>query len=166
MCSEKSITRVSNAAFTRALSQRLQLSSNCPCHCIANFRCCGSWRNKRMVMLPSQSGNLNQPLIIPPGYNANLLPMLHKYIAHRKSTFHSRPSIEGAKYIPIYEGATPRTSTPISVLSEPLKPPRTTREMLSHMAWLSEEILRTSEEKVNLAQTTYDSVRTYSVGRS
>lgn len=30
--------------------------------------------------------------------------------------------------------------------------------MLSHTAWLSEEIQRASEEKVNLAQAAYDSV--------
>src|SRR4051812_9290094 len=50
-----------------------------------------------------------------------------------------------------------RTSTPMSVPPERSKAPRTTREMLSHMAWLSEEILRASEEKVNLAQVAYDS---------
>jgi hypothetical protein len=33
--------------------------------------------------------------------------------------------------------------------------------MLSHIAWLSEEILRASEEKVNLAQAAYDSVRLF-----
>jgi hypothetical protein len=54
--------------------------------------------------------------------------------------------------------ATPRTSTPMSIPPERLKPPLTTREMLNHMAWLSEEILRASEEKVNLAQAANDSV--------
>jgi hypothetical protein len=36
--------------------------------------------------------------------------------------------------------------------------PSTSREMLSHVAWLSEEYLRTSREKVNIAQTVHDSV--------
>jgi len=38
------------------------------------------------------------------------------------------------------------------------KPLDTTREMLSHIAWLSEELLRASEEKVNIAQAADDSV--------
>jgi len=38
------------------------------------------------------------------------------------------------------------------------KSPETSREMLSHIALLLEEILRASEEKVNLAQASYDSV--------
>jgi len=54
--------------------------------------------------------------------------------------------------------ATPRTPTPMSIPPERLKIPQTSREMLSHMAWLSEEILRASQEKVNLAQSAYDSV--------
>jgi hypothetical protein len=53
---------------------------------------------------------------------------------------------------------TPRTPTPTSIPPERLNPPQTSREMLSHMAWLSEEILRASQEKVNLAQAAYDSV--------
>jgi hypothetical protein len=55
--------------------------------------------------------------------------------------------------------ATTRTPTPLSIPLNRVKPPQTTREMLSHIAWLSEEILRASEEKVNLAQAAYDSVR-------
>lgn len=38
------------------------------------------------------------------------------------------------------------------------KPPASSRELLSHIAWLSEEYLRTSREKVNLAQAAHDSV--------
>lgn len=52
-------------------------------------------------------------------------------------------------------------ATPMGIPPERVKPPQTTREMLSHIAWLSEELLRTSEEKVNLAQAAYDSVRLY-----
>jgi hypothetical protein len=56
--------------------------------------------------------------------------------------------------------STPRTSTPaVSIPSERPEPVKTTREMLSQMSQLSEEILRASEEKVNLAQVAYDSVR-------
>jgi hypothetical protein len=55
--------------------------------------------------------------------------------------------------------ATTRTPTPMSIPPNRMKPPQTTREMLSHIAWLSEEIQRASEEKVNLAQAAYDSVR-------
>ena len=43
--------------------------------------------------------------------------------------------------------------------SERAKQPNSTRELLSHIGWLSEELLRASQEKVNLAQATYDSVR-------
>jgi hypothetical protein len=54
--------------------------------------------------------------------------------------------------------STPRTPTPMGIPPERVKVPQTTREMLSHIAWLSEELLRASEEKVNLAQAAYDSV--------
>lgn len=51
-----------------------------------------------------------------------------------------------------------RMSTPMSLPPNRVKRPTTTREMLSHAAWLSEEIQRASDEKVNLAQAAYDSV--------
>jgi len=51
-----------------------------------------------------------------------------------------------------------RTPPPLSIPPERVKSPRTTREMLSHIAWLSEELLHASEEKVNLAQAGYESV--------
>ncbi|KIM87681.1 hypothetical protein PILCRDRAFT_815263 [Piloderma croceum F 1598] len=54
--------------------------------------------------------------------------------------------------------ATTRTPTPMTIPPHRMKQPQTTREMLSHIAWLSEEVLRASEEKVNLAQAAYDSV--------
>ena len=50
------------------------------------------------------------------------------------------------------------TPTPMSIPPNHTIMPQTTREMLSHIAWLSEEILRASDEKVNLAQAAYDSV--------
>jgi hypothetical protein len=37
-------------------------------------------------------------------------------------------------------------------------PPNTNRELLSHVAWLLEELLRAAQEKVCLAQTANDSV--------
>lgn len=61
--------------------------------------------------------------------------------------------------------ATPRTPTPMGVPPERIKAPETTREMLSHIAWLSEELLRAGEEKVNLAQAAHDSVSDLSTSR-
>jgi len=37
--------------------------------------------------------------------------------------------------------------------------PGTTRELLRHLGWLMEEVVRGSQEKVGLAQAVYDSVR-------
>lgn len=51
------------------------------------------------------------------------------------------------------------SSAPMPVPIERTRKPKTSREYLSHIAWLSEEVLRASQEKVNLAQATYDSVR-------
>jgi hypothetical protein len=39
------------------------------------------------------------------------------------------------------------------------KPPNTNRELLTHVAWLLEELLRAAQEKVCLAQAANDSVR-------
>ncbi|KAF5357890.1 hypothetical protein D9756_001784 [Leucocoprinus leucothites] len=39
--------------------------------------------------------------------------------------------------------------------------PTSTRELLSHIGWLNEEYLRTSREKVNIAQTAQDSVHNF-----
>ncbi|KAF8163092.1 hypothetical protein B0H34DRAFT_694094 [Crassisporium funariophilum] len=51
----------------------------------------------------------------------------------------------------------PRTPTPVGILAERLKPD-TTRELLSHVAWLSDGLLRASQEKADLAQAAHDSV--------
>ncbi|KAF6764955.1 hypothetical protein DFP72DRAFT_869640 [Ephemerocybe angulata] len=51
----------------------------------------------------------------------------------------------------------PNALAPMPVPIERTRQPRTSREYLSHIAWLSEEVLRASQEKVNLAQATYDS---------
>jgi hypothetical protein len=72
------------------------------------------------------------------GYNDDLLLSLKKYILLRKS----------ASSLPQLDLLSPRSATELEN-----KP-----EILSHVAWLSEEILRASEEKVNLAQASYDSV--------
>ena len=37
--------------------------------------------------------------------------------------------------------------------------PDTSRELLRHLGWLMEEVVRGSQEKVGLAQAAYDSVR-------
>lgn len=52
----------------------------------------------------------------------------------------------------------PRTPQSLPILPKHSDPPQTTRKMLSHVAWLSEEIMRTSEEKINLAQAACDTV--------
>ncbi|TEB36056.1 hypothetical protein FA13DRAFT_1727613 [Coprinellus micaceus] len=48
------------------------------------------------------------------------------------------------------------SSAPMPIPIERTRQPKTSREYLSHIAWLSEEVLRASQEKVNLAQATYD----------
>lgn len=52
----------------------------------------------------------------------------------------------------------PRNSTPGSLPPELQVYPETTREILTHIGWISEELLRASQEKINLAQTNHDSV--------
>ncbi|KAF8497099.1 hypothetical protein F5888DRAFT_324981 [Russula emetica] len=51
-------------------------------------------------------------------------------------------------------------SKPPSPLKSPEihTPPGTTRELLRHLGWLMEEVVRGSQEKVGLAQAVYDSV--------
>jgi len=52
-----------------------------------------------------------------------------------------------------------RTSTPMSLPpSERPKLPTTTRDLLTQVACMTEDFLRASQEKVNLAQANYDSV--------
>jgi hypothetical protein len=51
-----------------------------------------------------------------------------------------------------------RTHTSLSIPPDLTKTPRTTRQMLSHIGYLTEELLRASDEKVNLAQASYESV--------
>jgi hypothetical protein len=68
------------------------------------------------------------------------------------------------KFSPHYNGASPSSPAariPGSVPPELSQPPETTREMLSHVAWMAEELLRASQEKVNLSQANHDSVTKY-----
>jgi hypothetical protein len=51
------------------------------------------------------------------------------------------------------------TPTALGIPPDHRKPPKTNRELLSHVAWLSEELLRAAQEKVGLAQAANDSVR-------
>ncbi|KAG7093498.1 hypothetical protein E1B28_007173 [Marasmius oreades] len=58
-----------------------------------------------------------------------------------------------------FELRTPiRTPTPTSIPQERVKVPETSREMLSHIAWLTEEMVRTANEKVHLAQAAHDTL--------
>uniref|UniRef100_A0A0W0F569 Inhibitor of growth protein N-terminal histone-binding domain-containing protein n=1 Tax=Moniliophthora roreri TaxID=221103 RepID=A0A0W0F569_MONRR len=54
--------------------------------------------------------------------------------------------------------ASPRTPTPTGVPQDRTKVPVTSREMLSHIAWASEELMRASNEKVHIAQTVHDTL--------
>ena len=62
------------------------------------------------------------------------------------------------------EFSIPSSSTPgypqrgSSATSTMPRDPVSSRGILTHAAWLSEEIMRASEEKVNIAQASYDSV--------
>ncbi|KAK1222126.1 hypothetical protein PQX77_015054 [Marasmius sp. AFHP31] len=51
-----------------------------------------------------------------------------------------------------------RTPTPTSIPQDRIKVPETSREMLSHIAWLTEEVGRTANEKVHLAQAAHDTL--------
>jgi hypothetical protein len=53
----------------------------------------------------------------------------------------------------------PETHTRASSADTKEAPPGTTRELLRHLGWLMEEVVRGSQEKVGLAQAVYDSVR-------
>jgi hypothetical protein len=70
-------------------------------------------------------------------------------------------SIPLADFISVGHG-TSRTLQTTSSLSTPTPTPsdhdKTTHQMLSHIAWLADELFRASEEKVNLVQAAFDSV--------
>jgi hypothetical protein len=100
---------------------------------------------------PTPIQNLSTPLN---GNGSSLHP------SSRQSEDHGTP-IPQTKTSRLVSLAATRTPTPMSIPPDRMKPPQTTREMLSHIAWLSEEVLRASQEKVNLAQAAYDSVRPF-----
>lgn len=116
------------------------------------------------------------------GYTSHLIPTLMRYIKTRRSigarlpsdeTGHTHQngtingessSITPAKVAAplrqdIFDSCTSsEPPAPMGLPPERRKIPQTTREMLSHIAWLSEELLRGSQEKVNLAQAAHDSI--------
>ncbi|KIJ99574.1 hypothetical protein K443DRAFT_132998 [Laccaria amethystina LaAM-08-1] len=116
------------------------------------------------------------------GYTTHLIPTLMRYIKTRRSIRASLPSDEPghtrqngtingeSSSITSAKVAAPlrqdvfdscissETPTPMGLPPERRKIPQTTREMLSHIAWLSEELLRGCQEKVNLAQAAHDSI--------
>ncbi|KAF5324586.1 hypothetical protein D9611_004456 [Ephemerocybe angulata] len=110
-------------------------------------------------------------------YVGSLLPMLREYISLRQSIasppevskLETEGQVDGgpsdaaatqgpkANPLPNILLQPPNALAPMPVPIERTRQPRTSREYLSHIAWLSEEVLRASQEKVNLAQATYDS---------
>ncbi|KAK7060809.1 hypothetical protein VNI00_000542 [Paramarasmius palmivorus] len=54
--------------------------------------------------------------------------------------------------------ASPRTPTPIGIPQDRNRIPTTSREMLTHIAWASDEMIRASNEKVHIAQTLHDTL--------
>ncbi|KII88868.1 hypothetical protein PLICRDRAFT_175126 [Plicaturopsis crispa FD-325 SS-3] len=77
--------------------------------------------------------------------------------AHLMSISPQRPPV-GVNHTEPTQTVGGSTSKSSSIPPGQTKPPKTTRELLSHIAWLSEEVLRASEEKVNLAQAACDSI--------
>jgi hypothetical protein len=112
------------------------------------------------------------------GYLDDLVPALRKYAAFRRnvetgfspmqittdSKLPSTPIPSSSTPFPpktpvrSLSAMTPRTSTPtsMSLPAERIKPPETGKEMLSHVAWLAEELISAAQEKVNLAQAAHD----------
>ncbi|KAF7778924.1 hypothetical protein Agabi119p4_3269 [Agaricus bisporus var. burnettii] len=88
-------------------------------------------------------------------YSTSLLPTIKKYIELRRELNTQNGRLVNGS---LQAQATPEAAHPTT--SKYLRPgaPSTSREMLSHVAWLTEEYLRTSREKVNIAQTVHDSV--------
>lgn len=97
----------------------------------------------------------------------DLIPTLQKYVAYRRnidseSATPVATSSNSAAMTPMRSlqfEITPRTSTPLSLPAERIKPPQTGKEMLAHVAWLAEELMSAAQEKVNLAQAAHDYVR-------
>ncbi|KAF9459538.1 hypothetical protein BDZ94DRAFT_1324684 [Collybia nuda] len=74
---------------------------------------------------------------------------------------------------PLLNEATPKSGLSSKILSpwkrtpitssEHTRTPHTTRQMLSHVGYLTEELLRASDEKVNLAQAVYESINRHAL---
>ncbi|KAJ3821027.1 hypothetical protein EV361DRAFT_497074 [Lentinula raphanica] len=115
------------------------------------------------------------------GYLDDIVPLLQKYAAYRRNqdAGESPASTSAATAIPstpIASSSNPpappfpktplrsvkvsqlasRPSTPLSLPAERMKPPETGKEILSHIAWLAEEVVSAAQEKVNLAQAAHD----------
>lgn len=58
-----------------------------------------------------------------------------------------------------HTGESARFSSMTSSADTKAAAPGATRELLRHLGWLMEEVVRGSQEKVGLAQAVYDSVR-------
>ena len=113
-------------------------------------------------------------------YNNRLLPSLHKYIHYRQSMGNVtafQPVEENKQFN--QHGELLNTDLGVDITLAPMmnshseglhsstraispscrELSKTNRELLSHVAWLLEELLRAAQEKVCLAQAANDSVR-------
>ncbi|KAJ3788763.1 hypothetical protein GGU10DRAFT_306406 [Lentinula aff. detonsa] len=111
------------------------------------------------------------------GYLDDLAPLLQKYVAYRRnlvagaSSIPSPPIVLSAPIASSSNISAPKTplrsvvpasvinsrpSTPLSLPAERIKPPETGKEILSHVAWLAEELVGAAQEKVNLARAAHD----------
>jgi hypothetical protein len=88
----------------------------------------------------------------------DLLQSLLKYIEYRNTVGNKPPDL-----LPKDESQ-PESSTEQRKTQAPTvvsKPQKSSQEMLAHIAWLAEEVVRASQEKVNVAQSAYDSVSNF-----
>ncbi|KAG6861879.1 hypothetical protein C0995_010585 [Termitomyces sp. Mi166 len=111
--------------------------------------------------------------------SASLLPLLLQYIKKRRELKsnhihtsgasetesgvepkeeHSKSPDPSTRHSTEAHDVSQRIPTPSGLPSKLFKPATTTREMLSQIACIADEMLRASEEKVNVAQAAYDSV--------
>ncbi|KAF5391860.1 hypothetical protein D9757_001658 [Collybiopsis confluens] len=103
------------------------------------------------------------------GYLDDIVPTLRKYVAYRRNV--ESGATTTTHTVPLPTPPTPIFKTPVRPLLHPTgsstpnllslpaertKPPETGREMLSHVAWLAEELMGAAQEKVNLAQAAHD----------
>lgn len=118
--------------------------------------------------------------LISLGYYDDLLPTLQKYVSRRLNEPETLPFpvLPAISFTPPCTPSRPRTDkttlrrlkstisltsphtpgTPMGLPRERLQPPKTNAQLLSHVAFLSEQLIRASEEKVNLARSSCESV--------